>query len=329
MEASRKNIRIQQIVVTLAIVLFAIKLIAYFLTHSVAILTDALESIVNVVAGFFGLYSLRLSAKPKDEDHPYGHGKIEFISAAIEGTLILIAGLFIINESVSGLLHPKQINQLDWGIALIAITAAINYIIGSICIRIGTKNNSIALVAGGKHLHADTYSTIGIIIGLALIYFTRLLWIDSAVAILFGLIIIFTGYTIIRKSLAGIMDESDYELMQKLVELLNKNRKPNWIDLHNTRMIKFGSVLHLDAHLTVPWYFNIQQAHEEIDALAQLVRNEFGETLELFIHTDPCLEFSCRVCIKSDCTVRRHPLEKKIGWTVENITTDRKHQVNS
>jgi cation diffusion facilitator family transporter len=329
MEASRKNIRIQQIVVTLAIALFAIKLIAYFLTHSVAILTDALESIVNVVAGFFGLYSLRLSAKPKDEDHPYGHGKIEFISAAIEGTLILIAGLFIINESVSGLLHPKQINQLDWGIALIAITAAINYIIGSICIRIGTKNNSIALVAGGKHLHADTYSTIGIIIGLALIYFTRLLWIDSAVAILFGLIIIFTGYTIIRKSLAGIMDESDYELMQKLVELLNKNRKPNWIDLHNTRMIKFGSVLHLDAHLTVPWYFNIQQAHEEIDALAQLVRNEFGETLELFIHTDPCLEFSCRVCIKSDCTVRRHPLEKKIGWTVENITTDRKHQVNS
>ncbi|HEY5825698.1 MAG TPA: cation diffusion facilitator family transporter, partial [Cyclobacteriaceae bacterium] len=318
MEAGKKNIRIQQIVVTLAVVLFAVKLTAYFLTYSVAILTDALESIVNVVAGFFGLYSLFLSAKPKDQNHPYGHGKIEFISAAVEGTLILIAGLLIISEAISNLFDPHQIKELDWGIALIAITAVINFVIGSVCIRIGTKNKSIALIAGGKHLHTDTYSTIGIIIGLILIYFTNFMWIDSVVAILFGFIIIFTGYTIIRKSLAGIMDESDYDLMQQLVDLLNKNRRANWIDLHNTRVIKFGSVLHLDAHLTVPWYFNVQEAHDEIDALAKLVRDEFGETLELYVHNDPCLEFSCRVCIKNDCTVRKHPLERKIEWTVEN-----------
>jgi len=329
MEAGQKNIRIQQIVVALAVVLFAIKLTAYFLTASVAILTDALESIVNVVAGFFGLFSLYLSAKPKDQDHPYGHGKIEFISAAVEGTLISIAGIIIIIESVGNLFHPQQLNQLDWGIALIAVTAVINFVIGAVCIRIGTQSKSIALVAGGKHLQTDTYSTIGIIIGLVLIYFTQLLWIDSAVAILFGGIIIFTGYRIIRKSLAGIMDESDYELMQQLVDLLNKNRRANWIDLHNTRVIKFGSVLHLDAHLTVPWYFTVQQAHEEIDALAKLVRDEFGETLELYVHNDPCLEFSCQVCTKDDCTVRKHPLERKIEWTVENIATDRKHQVNS
>lgn len=329
MEASQKNIRIQQIVVTLAVVLFAVKLTAYFLTGSVAILTDALESIVNVVAGFFGLFSLFLSAKPKDQDHPYGHGKIEFISAAVEGTLVLIAGLLIISEAVRNLFNPHQLKELNWGIVLIALTAVINYIIGSVCIRIGTKNKSIALIAGGRHLHTDTYSTLGIIVGLALIYFTNLIWIDSAIAILFGLIIIFTGYTIIRKSLAGIMDESDFELMQQLVNLLNKNRRINWMDLHNTRVIKFGSVLHLDAHLTVPWYFNVQQAHEEIDALAKLVRDEFGETLELYVHTDPCLEFSCRICIKDDCMVRKHPLERKIGWTVENISADQKHQVNS
>lgn len=329
MEAGQKNIRIQQIVVTLAVVLFAIKLTAYFLTHSVAILTDALESIVNVVAGFFGLFSLYLSAKPKDEDHPYGHGKIEFVSAAVEGTMIFIAGLIIIIESVKNLFHPQPLNELDWGILLIATTAIVNYVIGSVCIRIGTKNQSIALIAGGKHLHTDTYSTIGIIIGLVLIYFTNLIWIDSAVAIVFGSIIIYTGSTIIRKSMAGIMDESDYELMQQMVDLLNKNRRTNWIDLHNTRVIKFGSVLHLDAHLTVPWYFNVKEAHEEVDALAKLVRDQFGESLELYVHTDPCLEFSCRVCTKNDCTVRKHPLERKIEWTVENISTDRKHQVNS
>ncbi len=329
MEASRKNIRIQQVVVALAVVLFTVKLVAYFLTHSVAILTDALESIVNVVAGLFGLFSLYLSAKPKDEDHPYGHGKIEFVSAAVEGTMIFIAGLLIIIESANNLLHPRPLSELDWGITLISFTAIINYIIGAVCIRIGTRNQSIALVAGGKHLQTDTYSTLGIIAGLILIYFTNLIWIDSAVAILFGILIIYTGYTIIRKSMAGIMDESDYDLMKKMVELLNKNRRTNWVDLHNTRVIKFGSVLHLDAHLTVPWYFNVQEAHEEIDALAKLVRNEFGETLELYVHTDPCLEFSCRVCTKNDCTVRKHPLERKIEWTVENISTDRKHQVNS
>jgi cation diffusion facilitator family transporter len=329
MDANEKNIRVQQIVVTLAVLLFGIKLTAYFITHSVAILTDALESIVNVVAGFFGLYSLSLSAKPKDLDHPYGHGKIEFISAAVEGTLITIAGLLIMREAVSNLFHPQAFNELDWGIGLIAITAILNYVIGSACIRIGSKNNSIALVAGGKHLHTDTYSTLGIIAGLILIYFTNLLWIDSAVAIVFGLIIIFTGYSIIRKSMAGIMDESDNELMNRLVQLLNENRRENWMDIHNTRVIKFGSVLHLDAHLTVPWYFNVQQAHDEIDALAKLVRNEFGETLELYVHTDPCVEFSCRICIKHDCQVRKHPLERRKMWTVENITIDQKHQVNS
>jgi cation diffusion facilitator family transporter len=329
MEAGQKNIRIQQVVVVLAVVLFAIKLAAYYLTNSVAILTDALESIVNVVAGFFGLYSLYLSAKPRDEDHPYGHGKIEFISAAVEGTLILIAGLLIISESVSNLFNPHTINSLDWGIVLIGSTAIINYITGAVCISIGTKNNSIALIAGGKHLQSDTYSTIGIIAGLILIYFTHLPWLDSAVAILFGLIIILTGYKIIRKSVAGIMDESDYTLLERMVKLLNENRRENWVDLHNTRIIKFGSILHLDAHLTVPWYLNVHEAHVEIDALAERVRKEFGETLELFVHSDGCLDFSCKICQKKDCPVRKFPFERKIEWTVENIVNDQKHQVNS
>lgn len=329
MEAGQSNIRLQQVVVTLAVVLFAVKLTAYFLTDSVAILTDALESIVNVVAGFFGLYSLYLSAKPRDGNHPYGHGKIEFISAAVEGTLILIAGLIIIYESINSLFHPHSINQLDWGIGLIAVTAIINYVTGYVCIKVGTKNNSIALIAGGKHLQTDTYSTIGIIIGLVLIYFTRLFWLDSAVAILFGGVIIFTGYKIVRKSIAGIMDESDDELLLRMVRLLNENKRQNWIDLHNSRIIKFGSILHLDAHLTVPWYLNVHEAHVEIDALAELVRKEFGETLELYVHSDGCLDFSCKICQKQDCTVRKFPFEKRIDWTVENISSNRKHGVDS
>ncbi len=303
------------------------KVIAWYLTGSVAILTDALESTVNVIAGLIGVYSLYVSAKPKDWDHPYGHGKAEFLSAAVEGTLITIAGLVIIYEAVNNLIHTHIIQKLDYGISLIAITGVINYIAGFICIKTGKKNNSMALVASGRHLQTDTYSTIGIIIGLILLYYLKLWWIDSAVAILFAVIIIVTGYKIIRSSVSGIMDEADASLINKMVVMLNDNRRDNWIDLHNLRIIKYGGTLHIDCHLTVPWYLNVREAHAEIDVLSKLVKAAFGESMELFVHNDPCLDFSCNICSKQDCKVRQHPFRKKIEWTMENISKDNKHHL--
>lgn len=300
-------------------------MIAWYLTGSVAILTDAFESIVNVVAGLIGVYSLYISAKPKDEDHPYGHGKAEFISAAVEGTLITIAGIIIIYEAFNNLIHPAAIKKLDYGIVLVAVTGLINYFAGAICIKTGKKNNSLALVSTGKHLQTDTWSTLGIVVGLILILVTQLLWIDSVVAIVFSLFIIVTGYKILRTSLAGIMDEADTTLLKKMVATLNVNRPPNWIDLHNLRIIKYGSTIHLDCHLTVPWYLNVREAHEEIDALSNLVKNEFGESVELFVHSDACMEFSCRICSKFECTVRQHAFEKRVEWTMENISSNRRH----
>ena len=114
------------------------------------------------MAGFIGLYSLYVSAKPKDYDHPYGHGKVEFISAAIEGTLISVAGCFIVYEALMNLLHPSPVKKLDWGILLVSISALINYLVGSFCVKTGKKNNSLALIASGNHLRSDTYSTIGL-----------------------------------------------------------------------------------------------------------------------------------------------------------------------
>ncbi|MDX2047493.1 MAG: cation diffusion facilitator family transporter [Chitinophagaceae bacterium] len=329
MGTAQINLRLQKIVVTVAVLLFIIKIAAWWLTGSVAILTDALESTVNVVAGFISLYSLFVAAKPKDAEHPYGHGKAEFVSAAVEGTLISIAGLVIIYEAIDNLIHPHELKKLDYGIILVAITAIINFATGWYCVQTGKRNNSLALIASGKHLQSDTWSTLGIIAGLALIYFTRLVWIDSAVAIIFGFLIIFTGYKIIRSSLAGIMDEADKELLEKMVKICNENRRTNWVDLHNLRIIKFGSVLHVDCHLTVPWYLNINEAHAEIDALSALVKKEFGETMEFFVHSDGCLDFSCRICSKENCKERKHPFEKRIDWTVENISSDKKHKITA
>lgn len=327
LKAATQNFNTQKWIASLSVVLLIVKFIAYYLTYSVSVLTDALESIVNVVAGFIGLYSLYIAAKPRDINHPYGHGKAEFLSAAIEGTLILSAGTIIIFNAVRNFLYPATIQKLDQGIYLIAITAVINFGAGYICVQKGKKNSSLALIASGKHLQLDSYSTLGIISGLILIFYTGRLWIDSAVAIIFGFIGIYNGYKIVRTSVAGIMDEADAGLLKRMVILLNTNRRENWIDLHNLRIIKYGAVLHLDCHLTVPWYLNVAEAHEEIKALGNLMKNEFGESLELFVHADPCLPFSCHICDKQNCNVRKHNFEKKITWRLDNILQDQKHHL--
>lgn len=312
------------IAIASAILLIA-KFWAYYITSSVSVLTDALESIVNVVAGFIGLYSLYVAAKPRDIDHPYGHGKAEFISAAVEGTLVLSAGVLIIYTAIRNIFNPVPIQKLDVGIYLVAGTAIINWGLGYFSLRQGKKANSLALIASGKHLQTDTYSTLAIIIGLLLISVTGFLWIDGAVAIGFGLFIIYTGYKILRISLAGIMDEADMVLLEKMVDVLGKNRPENWVDLHNLRVIKYGNVLHLDCHLTVPWYLNIHQAHSEIDLLGKLIRTNFGESLEMFVHSDGCQYFQCHICRKSDCPVRQHAFKKTIDWSLDNALQNEKH----
>src|SRR5690606_8291987 len=141
-------------------------------------------------------------------------------------------------------------------------------------------------------------------------------WLDSAVAIFFGCVIFYTGFGIARSSLAGIMDERDEELLKKVIDVLDGERSKNWIDIHNIRIIKYGSKLHIDWHLTVRWYLNVHEAHEEIDKLDAVVRREFGEAIELFVHSDGCLPISCPICIKDDCPVRYHPFQRRIKWTV-------------
>jgi cation diffusion facilitator family transporter len=327
LKKEQQNLNVQKWVAMISVALLVVKFVAYYSTHSVSILTDALESIVNVLAGFIGLYSLYIAAKPRDMDHPYGHGKAEFLSAAIEGTMIGSAGAIILYKAIQHLIHPVELQKIDLGILLIAITAIINYAAGYFCLKTGKKNNSAALIASGKHLQTDTWSTVGIIAGLALLYFTGLNWIDSAVACLFGCFIVFTGYRIVRSSLAGIMDEADAKLLGHLVELLNANRKENWVDLHNLRVIKYGSVLHVDCHLTVPWFLNVHEAHREIDSLAELIKKEFGESMELFVHSDGCLPFSCRICNKTNCPERKNNFEQRITWTLENVSKNKKHQL--
>ncbi|MBI5915668.1 MAG: cation transporter [Bacteroidetes bacterium] len=327
MTHSQENLKVQRLVVGVSLALFILKITAWYITESVAILTDALESTVNVVASFVGLYSLTLSAKPRDTEHPYGHGKAEFISAGIEGALIAVAGLVIIYEAIKNLRHPHEIGQLDYGILLVAVAAAVNFVVGYLAIQRGKKNSSLALIASGKHLQSDTYTTVGIIAGLVLLRFTGWVWVDSVVALIFAFVIIFTGYKILRSSIAGIMDEADGVLLKQVVATLNDHREENWVDVHNLRIIKYGSVLHLDFHLTVPWFINVHEAHREVDKIDRLVKEKFGESVEMFVHMDGCLDYSCQICSKHDCLERKAAFVKKVEWGVANISSDNKHRL--
>lgn len=324
----RQNYQAQWLVCVVAVLLFGLKIAAWYLTDSVAILTDALESIVNVISGFMGLYALYLSAQPKDRNHPYGHGKVEYISAAVEGTLILVAGGLILYEAVNNFFHPHPIKALDTGIYLISATALINYVLGFAIRRQGQKNHSVALEASGKHLMSDTFTTLALVLGLVLMYFTGWKQADSLLAIIFGLYIIHTGLGILRTSVAGMMDEQDEELLAEMIAKLNEQRLPDWIDMHNLRIIKYGRILHLDFHLTLPWYYNVQQAHDEVDKIEALIKQHYGNRIEMFVHTDACLDFSCRLCGITDCKVRKQAFERRIDWTVENVSNNARHRLD-
>lgn len=326
---SRQKFSFQLKVAIIGVVLFLAKLLAWHLTNSDAVFSDAMESTVNIIAAFMGLYSLYLAAKPKDTEHPYGHGKVEFVTSGIEGALIIFAGIMIIVESVDSLLHGNMLKKLDWGILIIAATAAINYIIGYISYRKGLKENSLVLQSSGKHLQSDTITTGGVVLSLVLVYLTKINWIDAALAMLFGAYIILVGYKIIRKSLSGIMDESDLSSVAKIADFLNKTRKPDWIDVHNVRIQQHGSQLHMDGHITLPWYYELREAHSEMEDMIKSIAANTDRTIEFNIHMDDCKPFSCEICQLLECQVRQHPFLRKVEWNVETITNPDKHTKDS
>jgi cation diffusion facilitator family transporter len=266
-----------------------------------------------------------VAARPRDSSHPYGHGKAEFISAGIEGSLISVAGIWIMVEAAKKFIYPEPVYELDTGLILIAVCGLLNLAAGLLGIRQGKKSNSIAVTTSGKHLISDAISTGGLIAGLLLMKITGWEWLDSVVAIIFGSVLIYTGIRIVRSSIAGIMDEADEVLLNGLVAYLQKNRKSNWVDLHNLRVIKYGNRLHLDCHLTLPWYFNLHEAHKEVDTLDTLIKSEFGDALEMFVHTDGCLPGSCNICSMDHCNERQHPFIKTIAWTTDNLYQNEKH----
>jgi len=306
-------------------VLMVAKFVAYFLTGSNFILTDAAESIVNVVASAFAFYSIYLAAQPKDVNHPYGHGKVEFFSVFVEGILILIAGIIIIIKSVYGLLNPHPVHEVMLGAAIIGATGIVNGLLGWYLIRKGRALDSMTLDADGHHLITDMVTSAGLVVGLTLIYFTNIIVLDNTLSILVAIYIVYTGYKLTRRSVAGLMDEADLKMVEDIVKVLNDQRDEAWIDIHNLRAQKYGHELHIDCHLTLPNYFDLNRVHQEVKEVDELINNGVSSKTELFIHTDPCLPECCHYCNMPNCPIRSEAKTKNIEWTMDNVTRNKKH----
>jgi len=300
------------------------KFTAYFLTSSNFVLTDAAESIVNVLASSFAFFSIYLAAQPRDQNHPYGHGKIEFFSVFIEGGLIGLAGIVILFKSAYNIFYPHEIKDLVTGAIIIGATGIVNGGLGAYMIKRGKHLRSITLEADGKHLITDMVTSLGLVLGLLLIHFTKILILDSILSILVGLYIVYTGYKLVRKSVSGLMDEADFDIVTEVISVLNEKRRDQWIDIHNFRAQKYGNNLHIDCHLTLPNYLDLIQVHNEVKLVDQLINNEVTKT-ELFIHTDPCVPQCCYYCRMPDCPIRSEAKTEEITWTLEKVIRNKKH----
>lgn len=298
--------------------MFALKIGAYLLTGSSAIFSDAAESVVHILATGMVLFSIIISLRPPDENHLYGHGNIEYFSAGVEGFLIIFAAVTIIYYAVSDIILGAQPEQLDIGTIMIAIAGLINVALGIWIVKKGKQTNSLALVADGKHILTDAYTSIGVVIGLLLVMFTDIFLIDPLVAIFVALNIVFTGYNLIRTSIGGLMMETNDELLNKITASLNLLKEPYMIDLHHLRFWASSDKVFIDFHLSIPYYFNIKKSHEIEDSISKLLKNSFPNS-EIRIHFDFCESSLCKNCEVENCEVRAVPFSEKIEWSKQKL----------
>ncbi|HVN87873.1 MAG TPA: cation diffusion facilitator family transporter [Candidatus Binatia bacterium] len=299
--------------------LLAAKYFAYELTGSTAILSDAMESIVNVVAAAFAIGGLVFAGRPADRNHPYGHGKIEYFSAAFEGGLIAFAAVMIVYEAGRTLLEGGAVRQLDLGLAITGAAGAINLALGGFLIRVGRRARSITLVADGQHVLSDFWTSLGVVIGLLLVRLTGIPWLDPLVAALVGFNLARTGLHLVRRAAAGLLDEEDSELLAKLLASLNASMVPGIIRVHNLRAIRSGRFSHIDAHLVVPEFWTVERAHDAADTFEREVITGCGIDGEIVFHTDPCRRAYCSRCDIGDCPIRVEPFRSRPALTVEEI----------
>ncbi len=315
MQADR--MRAGRLALVFGIFIFVGKFAAYILTGSTAVFADAMESIINIVSAGMLVLALSIAARPPDLSHPYGHGKVEFLSAGIEGAAIAFAALVIFVQGIRDLIEGPELHRLDIGLAILAVSAIANAGLGRYLTRIGRRTRSDALVADGRHVLADVWTSVGVIGGLIVVSLTGWIWADPLIAIAVAINVAWEGYRLLHDSLAGLMDEADESLIESTTSLLEAARRAPWIDLHGLRSWRSGARRHIDLHLTVPRYFDVDQVHAIHDDVETALFEGDQHGGDVVVHFDPCDESECHHCTMSDCSIRSHALVQSEPFTPE------------
>jgi cation diffusion facilitator family transporter len=272
-----------------ALTTIGLKSLAYAVTGSVSLLSDAVESVINLVAALTALFCLWYAAQPADASHTYGHEKIEFFASGLEGSLILVAAAGIAWYAVRRLLHPQPLESLDVGTAVSVAATLINLGVGQFLIRAGRRLGSIVLEADGRHLMTDVWTSAGVLAGLGLVWLTGFHWLDPVVALIVSANIVWTGFDLVRRSFDGLMDRAlpveEQETVRKAIEGL---LEPG-MDYHALRTRRAGSRRVADFHLLVPGIYTVRSAHEMGDRIVEAIRAAFPD-MEVTVHIEPIEE---------------------------------------
>jgi cation diffusion facilitator family transporter len=301
------------------LILFA-KLAAYLYTGSMALLADAAESSVNVIAASVMTFSVTVSRRPPDAGHPYGHGKAEPLSAAVEGALVSGAALFIAVEAVRRLVRGIELGHLGLGMAISVAAAVANAVLGAYLLAAARRERSEALRADGLHVLSDTATTAASIGALVAVQFTGLTVIDPIVALVVAANLAWAGAKVVRGSLTGLLDEADFSLLERLAKVLEIARPPEWVDIHQMRSRGGGTRRHVDLHLVVPRYLTMDEAHRVEDKLELELGRALEEDEDLVVHIDPCRPVHCAGCAMPACPVRSSPMAERAIFDVEHLT---------
>lgn len=264
-----------------------LKFLAWWVTGSVALYSDALESIINVVAAGAAFIALRVSAQPADANHPYGHTKAEYFSAVFEGLLVVLAALSILREAYAGFLNPQPLDAPALGLAINAVASAINAVWGWTLLRWGRQYRAPALVADGRHVLTDVYTSGGVLIGVALVALTGWLILDPILAAIVALNILWSGYAMIRDSVGGLMDEAvPEETLARIREAIAANGG-GALEAHDVRTRHAGRLTFIDFHLVVPGAMTVSEAHDICDRIEATLKRDIGADTIIGIHVEP------------------------------------------
>lgn len=308
-----------------SIFLMLAKLGVYLVTGSLAVLSDALESVVHIVTSGFALYAVWFAQKPRDNDHPYGHGRIEYLAEAVEGIAIGVAGMAILVVTFSRGPGGEDLSLSTLGLGLIAGIAVLTFLAGTAIQRAGVRWSSPTLRADGEHIRADSVTTIGAFIGVALVFFTGLAWIDMAVALLVGAWLCWTGIKLIARALESLMDRADPALLDAIAVVFARVREPGWVAPHLARAQRYGRTIHVDLHMVFPRFWSLERVHDAATVLERALEAEFGEESDLMLHMEACTPRSCSYCSLEECPVRAHPFVALETWTGAYIATPMRH----